>query len=129
MPGRWRNISAPTHSDVMVSSDDAIALVPELPHWFDEPLAIRSQIPVMMLCRLARREVTVALSGDGGDELFGGYPGYFIVRAMHRATAGLVAAVAPAGGGDRGWPGGRRHRRCTDIIPAARRPGALGQSR
>ncbi len=37
------------HSEVMVSSDDAIALVPELPQWFDEPLAIRSQIPVMML--------------------------------------------------------------------------------
>ena len=78
-----------THSDVIVSSADAIALVPELPYWFDEPLAIRSQIPVMLLCRLARREVTVALSGDGGDELFGGYPGYFLVRALYRATAGL----------------------------------------
>jgi asparagine synthase (glutamine-hydrolysing) len=77
------------HSEVVISSDDALALVPELPYWFDEPLAIRSQIPVMLLCRLARREVTVALSGDGGDELFGGYPGYFLVRAVHRATAGL----------------------------------------
>jgi asparagine synthase (glutamine-hydrolysing) len=77
------------HSEVVVTSDDAIALVPELPYWFDEPLAIRSQIPVMLLCRLARREVTVALSGDGGDELFGGYPGYFIVRAVHGMTAGL----------------------------------------
>jgi asparagine synthase (glutamine-hydrolysing) len=78
-----------THSELVVSSDDALALVPELPYWFDEPLSIRSQIPIMMLCRLARREVTVALSGDGGDELFGGYPGYYIVRAIHRATGGL----------------------------------------
>jgi asparagine synthase (glutamine-hydrolysing) len=77
------------HSEVMVTSDDAVALVPELPYWFDEPLAIRSQIPVMMVSRLARSKVTVALAGDGGDELFGGYPGYYIVRAVHRATGGL----------------------------------------
>jgi asparagine synthase (glutamine-hydrolysing) len=109
------------HSEVVASPDDAAALVPELPYWFDEPLAIRSQIPVMMLCRLARREVTVALSGDGGDELFGGYPGYYLVRAVHRATAGLsptsrqlVAAAVD------GLVGGATalHR----IIPAARRP-------
>jgi len=77
------------HSEVMVSWDEALALVPELPLWFDEPLAIRSQIPVMLVSRLARRDVTVALAGDGGDELFGGYPGYFIVRGIHRATGGL----------------------------------------
>ena len=75
--------------ELVVQADDALALVPEIPRWFDEPLAIRSQIPAMMVSRLARREVTVALSGDGGDELFGGYPGYYIVRAVHRATGGL----------------------------------------
>jgi len=81
------------HCELVVSSDDVLALVPELPYWFDEPLAIRSQIPIMMLSRLARHEVTVALSGDGGDELFGGYPGYYIARAVHRATAGLSPAL------------------------------------
>jgi asparagine synthase (glutamine-hydrolysing) len=112
------------HSDVMVSSDDAIALVPELPHWFDEPLAIRSQIPVMMLCRLARRELTVALSGDGGDELFGGYPGYFIVRAIHRATAGLspLSRRLVAGAADGLLAGVTA---LHGLIPAARRPGLL----
>lgn len=112
------------HSEVVVSCDDALALVSELPYWFDEPLAIRSQFPVMILCRLARREVTVALSGDGGDELFGGYPVYYIVRAVHRATAGLsptlrrLAAATVDGlvGGVTALHG---------IIPAARRPGLL----
>src|SRR5215831_3287047 len=110
------------HSDVVVSFRDARKLVPELPYWFDEPLAIRSQIPVMMLCQLARRDVTVALSGDGGDELFGGYPGYFIVRSVHRATAGLSPTL-------RRWAAASVDGLLTGvtalhgIIPAARRPG------
>jgi asparagine synthase (glutamine-hydrolysing) len=77
------------HAEVLVSGDDALAVVPELPYWFDEPFALRSQIPAVMVSRLARREVTVALSGDGGDELFGGYPGYFIVREVDRLFGGL----------------------------------------
>ena len=77
------------HTDTVATAADARALVPEIPYWFDEPLAIRSQIPVMLVCKLARRDVTVALSGDGGDELFGGYPGYYIVRAVDRMTSGL----------------------------------------
>jgi len=81
------------HSEVVVTSDDARALVPELPYWFDEPLAIRSQIPAMVLSRLARHDVTVALSGDGGDELFGGYPGYFIARAVHRVSDRLTPTL------------------------------------
>ena len=77
------------HTEAIVTAADAVSIVPEIPVYFDEPLAIRSQIPIVVLCRLARRDVTVALAGDGGDELFGGYPGYYIVRAVHRATSGL----------------------------------------
>lgn len=112
------------HSELMVSSADALALVPEFPYWFDEPFAIRSQIPAMMVSRLARRDVTVALSGDGGDELFGGYPGYKIVRAVHGATAGLppplrrrVADLAD------GLIGGITA--LHGLIPQAHRPGLL----
>ena len=116
------------HSELVVSSADALALVPEFPYWFDEPFAIRSQIPAMMVSRLARRDVTVALSGDGGDELFGGYPGYKIVRAVHGATAGLPPTAAPAGGGPGRRLDRRHHRSCTGSFHRRNRPGLLDQS-
>jgi len=72
------------HTELYVSPQHALALIPRLPEMYDEPLANVAAIPTFLLSAMARRHVSVALTGDGGDELFAGYGRYFQATDLFR---------------------------------------------
>jgi len=82
------------HTEFFVTPQDALDVVPLLPSMYDEPFADSSQIPTHLVSKLARRHVTVALSGDGGDELFCGYPRYDFVQSLWNAVRKIPGPIA-----------------------------------
>jgi asparagine synthase (glutamine-hydrolysing) len=84
------------HTEMYVTADDVVGVIPKLASMYDEPFADSSQIPTHLVAKLARQHVTVALSGDGGDELFGGYNRYFIGQKLFHRLAALPRPMRPA---------------------------------
>lgn len=89
-----------THHEKILSHKDALDIIPHIPGVYDEPFADSSQIPTTLICQYARQDITVALTGDGGDEVFGGYqraisgPGLWSkIALMPRPLRHLLAGV------------------------------------
>ena len=116
------------HTELTVTASEALDMVPRLARVYDEPFGDPSAVPTALMCAAARSEVTVALSGDGGDEVFGGYNRYSAGRAawrwsarvprpVRRAAAALAQEVPPAAWDRVAAAAGR-------MLPAARVPAA-----
>ncbi len=117
------------HTELYVTPGEAQAVVPRLPVVYDEPFADSSQIPTLLVSELARRDVTVALSGDGGDELFGGYTRYGAFERLRglerlpralRSSAAAVLRSQPPQRWDRLARGGAR------LVPGRSAPAQTG---
>lgn len=86
------------HTEITLTPQDALNIIPNLPQIYSEPFADPSQIPTALISAIARQGVTVALSGDGGDELFGGYARYRTALRFWRLLGGLPSWLRVATG-------------------------------
>lgn len=84
------------HHELYITPRQALDVIPKLPVLYDEPFADSSQIPTFLISQLARTQVTVGLSGDGGDELFCGYGHYFLARDLWEKLRLIPSSVQQA---------------------------------
>ena len=114
------------HTELTVTSQQARDVIPRLPDFYDEPFADSSQIPTYLVSAMTRRHVTVALSGDGGDEVFAGYNRYqlatrawqnlsLLPRALRHGMAATITGISP-----------ERWSRLLAFLPARMRPAQTG---
>jgi len=115
------------HTELYVTAEQALSVIPRLPGMYDEPFGDSSQIPTYLISELARRHVTVALSGDGGDELFAGYNRYFWSRQLWKrlsflpTSARTVLAAALRSCSPSTW--GRLYAKLSALLPPVQNPG------
>jgi asparagine synthase (glutamine-hydrolysing) len=85
------------HHELYCNEKDALSVVPDLPYYFDEPFADSSSIPTILVSRMARASVTVALSADAGDEIFGGYDRYAWMLKYYKKMNAIPAFIRKSG--------------------------------
>lgn len=120
---------ATRHTELTVTADQALAVVPRLPRIYDEPFADSSQIPTLLVAQLAREHVTVALSGDGGDEIFGGYNRHALEHGFLGKAGRLPAPLRRGASRALRVPSPQQWDRLARALPTLQRygkPGALG---
>lgn len=85
------------HHELYVNDSDMFDMIDSIPHYFDEPFADTSLVPNMVLSKTVRQDITVAVGGDGGDELFCGYPHYNLVKKAQSLDpiGGIVNSIVP----------------------------------
>ena len=114
------------HTELYVQPRDALDTIPDLAKIYDEPFADSSQIPTYLVCRLTRQHVTVVLSGDGGDEVFGGYTRYQLGQKIWNRTRKIPLGVRHLI--SRGLLAVPEHflDSCAKLLPEERRPNQFG---
>ena len=114
------------HTEFMVTPKETLDVIPGLPSIYDEPFADSSQIPTYLVSKLARGQVKVALSGDGGDELFAGYNRYNLGEVMRRKTRHLPLPARRAVASALASTRPQTLDRLAKLIPVRHRPAYLG---
>jgi len=115
------------HTSFIVEADDVLGIIPKLPLIFDEPFADTSQIPTYLVSRLARQHVTVALTGDGGDEVFGGYNRHVAAHRLLPRLNALPASVRAGLAAAMTSLSPERWQALLDFVPDRVRPRAVGE--